>query len=98
MRNIDGLLSWAERRILYRIEEEQELERGKSWTPKLYDLAMLVGMQPKAVRLVTSGLIEKGYLQSEPRGRRVHFKLIKPLSGQYQLQWVDGSSKLVRAF
>jgi DNA-binding IclR family transcriptional regulator len=98
MRNIDGLLSWAERRILYRIEEEQELERDKTWTPKLYDLALLVGMQPRAVREIISGLIEKGYLQFEPRGRRVHFKLIKPLSGQYQLQWVDGSSKLVRAF
>jgi DNA-binding MarR family transcriptional regulator len=98
MRNIDGLLSWAERRILYRIEEEQELERGKTWTPKLSDLALLVGMQPKAVREIISGLIEKEYVQFEPRGRRVHLKLIKPLSGQYRLQWIDGSSMLVRAF
>jgi DNA-binding MarR family transcriptional regulator len=98
MRNIDGLLSWAEKRILYRIEEEQERDSRKTWTPKLNDLALLVGMQPKAVREIISGLIEKGYVQFEPRGRRVHFRLIKPLSSQYQLQWVDGSSKLVRAF
>jgi DNA-binding MarR family transcriptional regulator len=98
MRNISGLLSWAERRILYRIEAEQELERGKTWTPKLNDLALLVGMQPKAVREIISGLIQKEYVQFEPRGRRVYFRLIKPLGSQYQLQWVDGSSTLVRAF
>jgi DNA-binding MarR family transcriptional regulator len=98
MRNIDGLLSWAEKRIMYRIEYEREIDPRKTWTPMLRDLAEKVGMQPKAVREIISGLTEKGYVQFEPRGRRVHLELIKPLSGQYQLQWVDGSSMLVRAF
>jgi DNA-binding MarR family transcriptional regulator len=98
MRNIDGLLSWAEKRIMYRIEADQEMTEHRGYNAMLTDLARLVGMQPKAVREIISGLTEKGYVQFEPRGRRVHFRLIKPLGSQYQLQWVDGSSKLVRAF
>jgi hypothetical protein len=98
MRNIDGLLSWAEKRIMYRIEADQEMTEHRGYNTKLTDLARIVDLHPKALREIVSGLMEKEYLQAEPRGRRVHFRLIKPLSSQYQLQWVDGSSKLVRAF
>jgi DNA-binding MarR family transcriptional regulator len=102
MRNINGLLSWAERRIMYRIEADQELTEHRGYNTKLTDLASVVDLQPKAVRDIIDGLITKEYLQFEPRegprGRRVYFKLIKPLGGQFQLQWIDGSSKLVRAF
>jgi predicted transcriptional regulator of viral defense system len=92
-------LTWAERRILYRIEAEQELvEEHKGFTPKLNDLAYLVGMQPKACRAIISGLVEKGYIAHKPRGRRVWFDLLKPLGGQYRLQWQDGKSEFVRAF
>jgi predicted transcriptional regulator of viral defense system len=91
-------LTWAERRIMYRIEADQELTEHTGYTAKLNDLAWRVGMQPKAAREIVSGLIAKGYLEHAPRGRRVFFKLIKPLSGQYRLQWHDGKSEFVRAF
>jgi DNA-binding MarR family transcriptional regulator len=98
MRDIDGLLSWAEKRIMYRIEADQELTEHRGYNTKLTDLAKVVDLQPKAVRDIVAGLIEKEYLQFAPRGRRVRFELIKPLGSQYQLQWVDGSSTIVRAF
>jgi hypothetical protein len=98
MRDINGLLSWAERRIMYRIEADQELTEHKGYNSKLTDLADLVDLQPKACRAVVEGLALKGYLVPEPRGRRMWFGLPKPLGGQYRLAWVDGESAIVRAF
>jgi DNA-binding MarR family transcriptional regulator len=98
MRDINGLLSWAERRIMYRIEADQELTEHNGYNSQLTDLARIVDLQPKACRAIISGLVEKGYIANKPRGRRVWFDLIKPLGGQYRLQWQDGKSELVRAF
>jgi DNA-binding MarR family transcriptional regulator len=92
-------LSWTERRVMYRIEAEQELTRFRGFFPKLGDLAALVGVQPKECREVVSGLVEKGYLEfGATDNRKVRFVLIKPLGGQYRLQWAAGESELVRAF
>ena len=97
----DGVLTWIERRIMYRIEAEQEMPAFKGWWAGLSDLADFVGCrQPRDCRALVDGLIEKGYIQAEKRGRRVFFRLIKPLSGEFKLAWdkKTGEGVLVRVF
>lgn len=88
-------LTWVERRILFRIEEEQENPSHSGWGPQLGDLAYMIGLHPKTCRELVSGLVAKGYLEARvERGSRlqggkrtrqvVRFTLLKPLGGQYR--------------
>jgi hypothetical protein len=97
----DGVLSWIERRIMYRIEADQEMPSHRGYWPGLSDLADLVGCrQPRDCRALVNGLVDKGYIPFNRRGKRVFFRLLKPLSGEFRLQWnaETGEGELVRAF
>jgi hypothetical protein len=104
MRNTDddNPLSWLERRIMWRIEQEQEDHQFIGFAPLMSDLAKYIGVVPKVCRKLVWGLVERGYLgppQRMERSNRLRFPLLKPLGGQYRLQWsAAGESELVRAF
>jgi hypothetical protein len=104
MRNTDdnNPLSWLERRIMWRIEQEQEDPTFVGFATGMSDLSKFIGTTPKACRGLVWGLVERGYLgppQRMERSSRLRFPLLKPLGGQYRLQWSStGKSELVRAY
>jgi hypothetical protein len=98
----DHPLSWIERRIMWRIEQEQEDHQFVGFAPLMSDLSKYIGVTPKACRKLVWGLVERGFLgppQRMERSSRLRFPLLKPLGGQYRLAWSpNGESELVRAF